>query len=189
MVSPAAPSRSKHASTLFQLFQTARKVGLLDPPPGVERQTIFGRWALVSGRSEVVRIFITAGASDTLYDASGTGMIAPVDQIINQVTTNALQTVAWDSAAETLTLTAQTGGGANDLPTWLSGHAGLEASLLDVAAIHEESVTITAPDDDSLAIEFPGSSVFPLAVDDELLIVLAANGTVETTGDALYVIP
>ena len=170
-------------STRFQLYQVARRAGLFEPADGVELRTIHGPWALTTGRDEIIRVFVTAGDVDTLYEAGSSGVLTPIDEIINESAGNGLRQIAWDTANETLTISAL--GTDNDLTNWIAGRA-IEAFILDQDGNFEESVAITAPADEALAIEFPSSMAFPPVAGDQYLIVLAAVGSVEETGYALY---
>lgn len=167
----------------YQLFQLAQSARLLDPADGVELCTIHGPWALITGRREVLRVFVSVAGAATLYDAGNSGDINALDQVLNEVAGNDLQSISW--ASDTLTITAQ--GSNNDLANWLSTRS-LEAYVLDQSNTFETSVAIAASiSDQALEIGFPSSSVFPPSAGDQILIVIADIGTVQETGYHLYV--
>lgn len=171
----------------YQMYQLAKAAGLLEPPAGVRREARFGPWALVSGRSEVIRVFVAAGAG-TIYDRSAAaGALTPEDQVIDQDNGNPLAAIEWDAGTELLTLTAATDQGPNTMPAWLMVRSSLEAVAMNAAGVVERSITFTAPTADSIAVDFSSSAIFPLAAGDRVLIVIADSGTVDETGDPLYV--
>ena len=167
----------------YQLFQVAQRVGLFLPADGVQLCTLHGPWALTTGRAEIIRVFITAGEADTLYERGAIGVLDSVDEVINESAGNDLLSIAWDDTNAILTLTAV--GTDNDLATWIATRT-LECFVLNQDGDFESSVSITASGTDALAIEFPSSAVFPPTVGDQYTVVIAAVGSVEETGYHLF---
>ena len=169
----------------YQIYQLVRSTGLLDVPAGVRRLVLFNEWMLPIGQSETMRILVRANSPTSLVSSSADIIAAP-DQNINPNTDNGIASVDWNNITDTLTITCE--GSDNELVEWLGNNLlscivaripdGITPPAVSDGLLIDESQSITAPTEQSIAAVFASSSVFPVAAGDRVLIVLANPDTV-----------